>query len=166
MKSRVLFGVMALLVLTSLSFAQPKMVSWDYPGDGDCDATPPLTYDACWTGTPIPDETVMNILVNGVPTFTQPLNGFFMCQRPGYFSTHYYEINAGATVVLDLVYQGCHYVSRNFTITTDETFFMYQGDWTTCQCQNPGCEVKEEQGGLLRNESKSEGSLGSVRVAP
>jgi hypothetical protein len=133
MKTAVLPIVFALLALSTLSFAQPKSVSWDYPGDWDCTVTPPLTFGTCWTGTPIPDGTVMNILVNGVPTFQWPLNGNFVCDE-GYFSTIYYDINGGSSVVLDIVYQGCHYASRPFTITTDETFLMYQADWTTCEC--------------------------------
>jgi len=171
MNFRVLIGALAVLALTSLIFAQPKMVSWDYPGDWVCDVpgARPMTYGTCFDTippiTPIPDGTVMNILVNGVPTFTFALNGAGVC-GPGTFTTNYYFINGGTTVVLDLVYQGCHYVSRNFPITTDETFLMYQGDWTTCQCENPGCEVKEEQGGLLRRESKSGESLGSTGAAP
>jgi hypothetical protein len=156
MKFRVPLFTVALLALSSLTFAQPKSVSWDYPGDWVCDvpAALPLTYGTCWTGTPIPDGTILNILVNGTPTFQWPLNGDFVC-HDGYFSTIYYDINAGSVVVLDVVYQGCHYTSRNYTISNDETFLMFQSDWTTCQCTNPGCEVKEEQSSLLREDSKS-----------
>jgi hypothetical protein len=152
-----MFAALALLALTSLTFGQAKMVSWDYPGDWVCDVpgARPMTFGECFDTlapiTLIPDGTVMNILVNGVPTFTFALNGATVCGA-GTFTTYYFFINAGAVVVLDLVYQGCHYVSGNFTITTDETFLMYQADWT-CSCQNPGCDVKEEQGGLLPGRS-------------
>jgi len=147
MKTAVLPIILALLALTSLTFAQPKMVSWDYPGDWVCDVpgARPMTYGECFDTlvpiTPIPDGTVMDILVNGVLTDTFALNGAGVC-GPGTFTTWYFFINSGNTVVLDLAYEGCHYVSRNFLITTDETFLMYQSDWT-CEC-GPPCTPTEE----------------------
>jgi len=141
MKFRVLFTALALLALTSLTFAQPKMVSWDYPGDWVCDVpgARPMTAGECFDTlapiTPIPDGTVMNIVVTGPnpQTIAFPLNGAGVC-GPGTFSTNYFFIYAANTVVLDVVYMNCHYWSRSYPITTDETFLMYQNDWY-CECE-------------------------------
>jgi hypothetical protein len=136
MKFRVLF-IVALLALSTFAFAQPKSVSWDYPGDWECSLTRPLTggSQTCFTGTPFPDGTPLNIYVNGTLTFTWLMNGNFVC-APGYFSTIYYDINGGTTVYLQASYNYCTYTSRSFSITTDETFFMYEQDWT-CECNPP-----------------------------
>jgi len=171
MRFRVLSIAGALFLLVSLALAQPCDLLINYY-QWPCPEDPAMTSGACWTGTPIPDGPAVEVykasdnsligvatLVNGT---SYGLPGFFIDEASLVIQSDVWPMNVYAKVS----YQGCTYTSATYSISAGpRTIETCQAEWS-CQSVNPGCEVKEEQGGLLRNESKSEGSLGSVRVAP
>ena len=177
---RVMFATLAFLALTSFAFAVPADIYFSYPCDAWIgDGRLPLTYGGtCWQGTPLPDDVVAVEVYDSGHTLlgvNTMMNGLAECGEAGFFvswSALTIDCPEDPTPVCPQVYakvtyQGCVYTTVPFQLVTGTNAIdLVPTDWTTCQCQNPGCEVKEEQGGLLRNESKSEESLSSVRVAP
>ena len=169
MRFRLLLVVMSFLALTAMGFSQEGNTYFKYPANDDCAGNNPLAYGTCWTGVSIPDGTPVEVYKNGTLCWTFDMNSLDICTEPGYFIQWYpCMADNGDQLYVRIAYQGCTYTSATFTVSgapEPQFYDLIEANWT-CQCQNPGCDVKEEQGGLLRDESKSKESLGSVRIAP
>lgn len=141
MKFRFLFTILALLALTSPSFCQPAVYSFDYPGDGECDSHTPLTYIGCWVGIPIPNETPIIVYINGSPADTVLMNADFGCAGldGGFFFFDYYLFaDPDDTVYLDVTYEDCHYWTNDITLTLGpQTLTLDESDWN-CECGSCG----------------------------
>jgi hypothetical protein len=163
MKLRVLFTALPLLALTTFTFAQPAQVAYYYPGEEDPTGYLQLTYGECWTGTIIPDgaDAVFVFFVrDGVPTewgVSYPTNGMDYWGMEGYFFMEAYAGGgwavAGDQTYVEVRYEECVYRSQTYTLGAGlNDFYMLEGDWASCQCAIPGCEVQEEYSGLLRQQ--------------
>jgi hypothetical protein len=169
---RVLFAVAALLALTTFCFGQdPAQVAFIYPGaDFDCNAHAPLSYGpTCFQGTPIPDGALIEFYKNGAPfdpPLTFPINSEFICGTAigGFFYTDYLPgYLAGDHASIHVVYQGCHYWTADYLLDAGvNAIELVEANWT-CSCANPGCDVKDEQSGMLLNGSKAKESPGSPK---
>ncbi len=141
-KHRVLYTALALLALTTFTFAQPALVSYYYPGDLACDAHDPLTSDGdCWVGTPIPDGAdAIFVFINGVEWNVSYLfNGNAICGYDGFFFMEYYAGGgvavAGDQTYVEVRYGECTYRSRTYTLAAganDE--LLFEDDWVLCDC--------------------------------
>jgi len=159
MKFRVILTAFALLSLSLSAFGQPALVSYYYPGDLLCDQHDPLTYESCWTGTPIPDgDGAVFVFINGVEWgVNYPMNGNAICGYEGFFFMEYYAgagvAVAGDETYVEVRYEECVYRSQVYTLSAGANdVLMFESDWVSCQCETPGCEVIEEYSGLLQQQ--------------
>lgn len=143
MKYRVLFTILALLALTTLSLGQPAQFNFEYPGDWDCPSHMPLTYNACFdtiAGTPIPNGTMLIVYVNDVPYDSFEMNSDSICFDPGggFFVQWCMTIaSPGETVYLEVQYGDCRYWINSFVVSGGhQTFALAESDWN-CDCGPP-----------------------------
>jgi hypothetical protein len=168
MSFRVLLAMSAILMLATLSFGQQGNCYFMYPADGVCDAHQPLTYGQCWTGTNIPDGTEITVYKNGNVCYTFTMNSLDICgdSRGGYFvQWDPCLADNGDQLYVQVVHQGCTYTTATFTMSgapEPQFYYLTESDWN-CSCANPGCDVKDEQSGMLLNGSKAKESPGSSK---
>jgi len=166
MRFRVIFVTLALLVLSPFAFGQ-AYINFNYYF---CPDEPAMSSGPCWQGTPIPNGGATIYIYEYPNTLLGP-NGTFngvgdpVYCGPGYFAgsppiTWY----VGRQVYAVFEYQGCTYSTINHLWTTilyDNAVETTQ-DWWTCQCENPGCKVKEEQSSRLAPDLGSEAATVST----
>lgn len=125
-----------ILALPILAFAQPADVVFEYPGDWDCYSHQPLTYDGCWTGTPIPDGTPIDIKecgtevllcsfnMNSIDICFAPVGGFFVQWNPCQIWP------AGTQVYCEVQYGGFLYKTGCYTTVPGFNYFpLFEDDW-------------------------------------